>query len=73
MGGTCKYLNLSPNGVNDKLHLSNKDYNHNVIEIYYPTVETVGNNEEGNMSKTITNGFNRWDFKSAICRAPLQM
>jgi len=30
----------------------------------------VGNDDEGKMSKTITNGFNRWDFKSAICRAP---
>ena len=34
-----------------------------------PTVETVGNVEVG-LSITIANGFNRWNFNSAICRKP---
>jgi len=52
------------------MYLIIKRYNLNVIEINDPTVETVGNVEECNLSKTIANGFNRWCFKSAICRTP---
>ena len=46
-----------------------KAYNHIVLKLIQPTVETVGNVEKI-LSITITNGFNRWNFKSAICRVP---
>ena len=41
-----------------------------IIHTVDPEILGVGNVDQWNHSMTIANGFNRWNFKSAICRTP---